>query len=162
GWGAGGCRRGMRGPRWRGKTVTAAEPAAGATPNHFSCMRAIVPSSFMHSTATSSALRSSPESLRSGAAQTRPVEYRYDNSSWGLFLTAHAMTVLPATLASARPTRTACTASVCVPNDSTFQRILPSRSRAQESYADPLLTEMVLPLRSSSCATFGDPFLIRN
>src|SRR5215470_13558902 len=118
-------------------------------------MRAIVPSSFMHSTATSS-------SLRSGAAQTRPVEYRYDSSSCGLFLTAHAMTVLPATLASARPTKTACTASVCVPKDSTFQPILPSRSRAQESYADPLLTEIVLPLRSSSCTTLGDPFLIRN
>src|SRR6516165_1357443 len=152
----------MLGTPYPGKTVTAAEPDAGATPNHLSCIFAIVPSSFMHSTATSSVLRSSPESLRSGAAHTRPVEYRYDSSSCGLFLTAHAMTVLPATLASARPTRTACTASVCVPKDSTFQPILPSSSRAQESYADPLLTEIVLPLRSSSCTTLGDPFLIRN
>src|SRR5262249_7803074 len=152
----------MSGTAEPGKTVTAAEPATGATPNHFSCIFATVPSSFMHSTATSSALRNSPESLRSGAAHTRPVEYRYDSSSCGLFLPAHAMTGLPATLASARPTRTACTASVCVPKDSTVQPILLSRSRAQESYADPLLTEMVLPLRSSSCATLGDPFLIRN
>src|SRR5215470_13218236 len=152
----------MLGTPYPGKTVTAAEPAAGATPNHFSCIFAIVPSSFMHSIATSSVLRSSPESLRNGAAQTRPVEYRYDSSSCGLFLTAHAMTVFPATFASARPTSTACTASVCVPKDSTLQPILPSRSRAQESYADPLLTEMVLPLRSSSCATFDVPFLIRN
>src|SRR5258708_36053238 len=101
----------------------------------------------MHSMATSRVLRSSPESLRNGAAQTRPVEYRYDSSSCGLFLTAHAMTVLPATLLSARPTRTACTASVCVPNDSTFQPFLPSSSRAQESYADTFLSELVLSLR---------------
>src|SRR6266550_1766512 len=122
----------------------------------------MVPSSFMHSTAFSTDLRSSAESLRNAAPQTRPVECRYDNSSCGLFFTAQAITVLPATFASARPARTACTASVCVPKDSTFQPILPSSSRAQESYADPLLTEIVLPLRSSSFATLGDPFLIRN
>src|SRR5262249_3100418 len=104
----------------------------------------------------------SPESLRSGAAQTRPVEYRYDSSSCGLFLTAHAMTVLPATLASARPTRTACTASVCVPKDSTFQPIFPSRSRAQESYADPLFTKIFFLLGASACRTWGDLFLTGN
>ena len=57
-----------------GKTVTAAEPGAGARPNHFSCSFAIVPSSLMHSIAFSMVLRISVESLRRGAAQTSPVE----------------------------------------------------------------------------------------
>ena len=47
---------------------------AGVEPSHFSCSFAIVPSIFRHSMATSSVLRNSAESLRSGAAHTRPVE----------------------------------------------------------------------------------------
>src|SRR5215467_3274443 len=60
----------MLGTPYPGKTVTAAEPSAGATPNHFSCIFAIVPSSFMHSTAISSDLRNSAESLRVGGRRS--------------------------------------------------------------------------------------------
>src|ERR1700726_3087294 len=64
---------GISGTPYQGNPVTAAEPASGATPNHFSCILAIVLSSFMHSMAFSKLLRISPEALRSGAAQTSPV-----------------------------------------------------------------------------------------
>ena len=56
--------------------VSAAEPGFGATPNHFSLSFARVPSSFMHSIAFSTLLRSAALSLRNGIEKTRPVECR--------------------------------------------------------------------------------------
>ena len=54
--------------------ITAAEPGVGVTPNHFSLIRDIVPSSFMHSMAFSTLLRRATLSLRKGIEKTRPVE----------------------------------------------------------------------------------------